>query len=193
MYHQGLCHCIRSCTAPVPPLDNASVQESAILYRDRQGSYRDIPPRNGCGKWSALSIDFAFIDILRIVFTKFWFYTPKKTFCHIDGNPSHPSNGWIRQMARNHCLASIANYAKQSNANACYKEKDRLATLRAILEICNSADAGKQVSNFILPFGSWLFTKKKQDNGTDPNKRGSYNFSLNENQLILWTNQLNVV
>jgi hypothetical protein len=86
-----------------------------------------------------------FTDDKSTVRDKRWFYTSQKTFCHIDGNPLHPSNDGIHQMARNHCLASIANHANKRNANACYKEKDRLATPRAILEICSSADAGKQV------------------------------------------------
>ncbi len=33
------------------PTYNASVQESALLYM--QGSYRDVLPKNGCGRWSA--------------------------------------------------------------------------------------------------------------------------------------------
>ncbi len=47
-------------------------------------------------------------------------------------------------------------------------------------------------SNFISPFGSWLFTKK-WETGTAPYRRGSYNFSQNKIQLMLWTIQWNVV
>jgi hypothetical protein len=32
-------------------LDNAIIQESVILYMP--GSYRDIPPKNGCDWWVA--------------------------------------------------------------------------------------------------------------------------------------------
>jgi hypothetical protein len=33
-------------------------------------------------------------------------------------------------------------------------------------------------SNFILPFGSWLFTTNKWITALPPTKKGSYNFSL---------------
>ncbi len=40
------------------PTYNASVQESALLYM--QGSYRDVLPKNGCGRWSAFLEHFYF-------------------------------------------------------------------------------------------------------------------------------------
>ncbi len=36
-------------------------------------------------------------------------------------------------------------------------------------------------SNFIWPFGSWLFTKRKRKLALPP---GSYNFSLNKNDAV---------
>jgi hypothetical protein len=50
-------------------------------------------------------------------------------------------------------------------------------------------------SNFIVPFGSWLFTKKKMETARPPTKKTVTIFLLdvNENQSMLWMNQLNVV
>jgi hypothetical protein len=45
-------------------------------------------------------------------------------------------------------------------------------------------------SNFIWPFGPWLFTKKNRKPALPP---GSYNFYLNKIQLMLGTNRLNVI
>jgi hypothetical protein len=56
-------------------------------------------------------------------------------------------------------------------------------------------------SNFILPFGSWLFTQKSSSHKKIGQRHGpqqkkavtTFLLDVNENQLILWTNQLNVV
>ncbi len=45
IYHYGICHCILACTVYEPGWNNATLQELAILYR--QGSYRNIHPKNG--------------------------------------------------------------------------------------------------------------------------------------------------
>jgi hypothetical protein len=46
--HVTLRH-ILACTAFELAIYNAVVQESAVRYM--QGSYRDIPPKNGTGRW----------------------------------------------------------------------------------------------------------------------------------------------
>ncbi len=65
IYHYNICHCVLTCTSlysAVPALNNAMVQKSVILYR--QGSYRDVPPRNGHFMLSSVSDCRILIDIL---------------------------------------------------------------------------------------------------------------------------------
>ena len=57
MYHYGNFHCELACNPFMIGLDSAYVQESADLYIHGLEAY--IPPKNGCGMWSAFLGHFA--------------------------------------------------------------------------------------------------------------------------------------
>ena len=115
---------------------------------------------------------------------KRWFKTINNMFCHIDGNPSHPLNGGIRQMASNHCLASIANHAKQYNAY--YKDEANLATPRAVLEICKNLDREQTWPCTILYASLDIHPGQQILTDYEPNSSKAFRLHFRNESLLLF-------